>query len=68
MANASFNDFGELYRAAFGENDAQRKLALLHSVQTAITAWQDTIEPSSHIPEQSLSAREANLGFFVDRK
>lgn len=68
MTDASFNDFGELYRAAFGENDAERKLSLLHSVQNTITAWQDTVDGPSRTADQGLSAREANFGFFIDRK
>jgi hypothetical protein len=36
MTLTKFNDFGELYRAAFAETDAQRKLSLLHEVQMII--------------------------------
>lgn len=68
MSNSTFNDFGELYRAAFGEPDAERKLALLHSVQKAITAWHDSSYSSGAGGEHCPPAREANLGFFVDRR
>jgi hypothetical protein len=36
------NDFGELYRKAFAENDPKKKLVLLHEVQRAICDWEQS--------------------------
>lgn len=44
MSFATFNDFSELYRAAFAETDDQKKLSLLHEVQRVINNY--TMEPS----------------------
>ncbi len=32
-------DFGDLYRAAFAERDPERKLLLLHEVQSRLEQW-----------------------------
>ena len=39
MSIARFNDFSELYRAAFSEPDDQKKLGLLHEVQRIINRY-----------------------------
>lgn len=40
MSFATFDDFSELYRAAFAETDDQKKLRLLHEVQRIINSYQ----------------------------
>lgn len=39
MSFTRFNDFSELYRAAFAETDDQEKLSLLHEVQRIINSY-----------------------------
>jgi hypothetical protein len=39
MSFTRFNDFSELYRAAFAETDDQKKLSLLHEVQRVINNY-----------------------------
>jgi len=39
MRLTGFNDFSELYRAAFAETDDQKKLRLLHEVQRIINSY-----------------------------
>ena len=39
MSFTRFNDFSELYRAAFSEPDDQKKLGLLHEVQRVINSY-----------------------------
>jgi len=37
---AGFQNFGELYRAAFAERDSERKLVLLHEVHMRLKSWE----------------------------
>jgi len=41
MADVSFKNFGDLYRAAFAEPNAERKTMLLSQVQKALEDWHD---------------------------
>jgi len=45
MTYERFSNFGELYRAAFSENDAQRKVGLLHEVQRIIESGRTSDPP-----------------------
>jgi hypothetical protein len=40
MATAIFDDFAQLYRAAFAECDPERKSRLLSEVQQALAEWE----------------------------
>jgi hypothetical protein len=40
MASNQFHDFSELYRAAFAEQNPEKKLQLLSAVQRAIREWE----------------------------
>jgi len=46
MSLMEFNDFGELYRAAFAEKDERKKSSLLQDVQRVIDRCQ-------HEPQQA---------------
>jgi hypothetical protein len=48
MADLSFKNFGDLYRAAFAESNAEKKTILLSQVQRALEDWheQSTSRPS----------------------
>lgn len=48
MTDQSFKSFGELYRAAFAESNAERKNILLSQVQKALEDWRErSVSPSS---------------------
>lgn len=53
MSFRRFNDFSELYRAAFAETDIERKLGLLREVQRIINRY--TME-SKDEPELEVKA------------
>ena len=40
MAHSTFDNFGDLYRAAFAEQDPEKKLFLLSEVRKAIEKWE----------------------------
>jgi hypothetical protein len=40
MADTVFKNFGELYRGAFAEPDAERKTVLLSQVKRALDNWE----------------------------
>jgi hypothetical protein len=41
MSDHSFKSFGDLYRAAFAESNAERKTILLSQVQKALEDWRE---------------------------
>jgi hypothetical protein len=47
MATAMFDDFGQLYRAAFAECDPEIKSRLLSEVRQALAEWERNAEESS---------------------
>ena len=53
MSFTRFNDFGELYRAAFAETDEKKKITLLHEVERIIRDTQ------SEVPEEASYAAKA---------
>lgn len=42
MAENDFKDFGDLYRAAYAESNAERKLFLMSQVQRVLDDWAQT--------------------------
>jgi hypothetical protein len=44
-----FNDFSELYRAAFAETDDQKKLSLLHEVERVINRYRVESEDEANL-------------------
>lgn len=42
MADTPFKNFGDLYRAAFAEPDAEKKTILLSQVQRALRDWEES--------------------------
>jgi hypothetical protein len=57
MAIAVFDDFAELYRAAFAECDPERKSRLLSEVQRALAEWELKSEDSHFWPATSGDSR-----------
>jgi hypothetical protein len=51
-------NFAEVYKAAFAEQDPDRKLALLSEVQQAINSWQQTDEAAQQ-KQGSFRARQS---------
>lgn len=52
MSFTRFNDFGELYRAAFAETDERKKASLLREVERIIrNAQTDAAQHASHAPK-----------------
>ncbi len=47
MAHSTFDNFGDLYRAAFAEQDPEKKLFLLGEVRKAIEKWEEQASRSS---------------------
>lgn len=41
MEHTTFNNFGDLYRAAFAEQDPEKKLFLLTQVRKALDHWEE---------------------------
>jgi hypothetical protein len=50
MSTSRFNDFAELYRAAFAENDPAIKQLLLADVQYALDRWAECNHNTTHCP------------------
>jgi hypothetical protein len=57
-----YNNFGELYRAAFAERDPEKKVELLGQVRRAIAEWEAIIE------EQAGAGTEAGRKFPVSER
>lgn len=53
MSFTRFNDFGELYRAAFAEADEQKKLVLLREIERIIRKTQ------ADVPKEASYAAKA---------
>jgi len=66
MTNACcFDDFGDLYRAAYAEVDPETKQILLAEVKNVLDRWQETVRdeavtaPETRIPYLSSIRRAA---------
>ena len=46
---AEFQNFGELYRAAFAERDSEKQLLLLHEVHLRLRSWEQS-QPENDAP------------------
>jgi hypothetical protein len=46
MAETGFKNFGDLYRAAYAESNAERKVLLMSQVKRALDEWAQT--PAAH--------------------
>ena len=57
MKNAEFRSFGDLYRAAYAETNAERKMFLLSEVRRALDEW----ERSTQNAETSISPKTSQL-------
>ena len=66
MSASEFVDFGQLYRAAFAENDPDRKFSLLRAVQKVISDDQPQLENRS-VGETGVGSQTGNVSMFFTR-
>jgi hypothetical protein len=69
MSTYSFNNFGDLYRAAFAERDPEIKQLLLADVKRALDRWANSVSESAAPPARpgpsQISATTMNRAFHA---
>jgi hypothetical protein len=67
VEHSTFNNFGELYRAAFAEQDPERKLFLLSQVRKALDYWEEqsaqSVVPDKPKPRCVVATFPPSTGF-----
>jgi len=64
MKKAQFRSFSDLYRAAYAETNAERKMSLLSEVRRALDEW----ERSTQSAETSIGPKASQLTDLVSQR